>query len=76
MTVFDVKRIADAILDDTKYPLVSTLEKYERAIENAPDEDARNDIIEKRNYFTNKYHRKPTKKTSVLRKIINVCRAR
>ena len=65
------KRAAEAILNDRKYPAIPTLEKYERAIENAPDEKTRKYIINKRNYFKNKYHQIPAKKSSLLERILN-----
>lgn len=65
------ERIANTILDETKYPMVSTLDKYERAIGNAPDEDTKKFIIEKRNYFKNKYHHLPIKKPSLLKRVLN-----
>lgn len=64
------KRIADAILDEKKYPLVPTLEKYEKAIKNAPGEEARKDIIDKKDYFVRKYCQSPPKKPSFVDRII------
>ena len=45
------KRAADIIMDETKYPMVPTIKKYERAIENAPDEEKKELIINIRNNF-------------------------
>jgi len=65
------KRAANVILNNGKYPAISTLEKCEKAIENAPDEETREFIINKRNYFVNKYYHLTVKKPSLLKRVLN-----
>jgi len=64
------ERIAEAILNDREYPAISTPEKYERAIENAPDEKSREFVITKRNYLMKKYHNLPAEKPSLLQRVL------
>ena len=45
------KRIADIVCNKAKMPLNPTIEKYEVAIKNAPDEESRNRIISLRDRF-------------------------
>jgi len=70
------RRAAEAILDDKKYPAIPVLKKYERAIKNAPDEETKEFIINKRNYFVNKYHHLPVKKQNLLKSSIKSTSAR
>jgi len=65
------ERIANTVLNEQEYPEVSTLEKYEKAIENAPDEETKKFIMGKRNYFVNKYHHLTVKKPSLLKRVLN-----
>lgn len=65
------ERIANTVLNESGYPIVPILEKYERAIKNAPDEEIKRNIIEKKYYFVNKYHYPPGKKQSFLKRVLN-----
>lgn len=64
------KRATKAILNYRKYPTIPTLEKYEKAIENAPDKKTRDYIINKRNCFIKKYHRMAVEKPNILKRVL------
>ena len=65
------KRAAAAILDDRKYPAIPAQEKYDRAIQNASDDKARDHILNERNSFVKKYHHLPVKKPNLLKRVLN-----
>jgi CDP-glycerol glycerophosphotransferase (TagB/SpsB family) len=64
------KRATEAILNYRKYPTIPTLEKYEKAIENAPDKETRDYIINKRNCSIKKYHRVAIEKPNILQRVL------
>lgn len=63
------KRAADAIINNKKYPLVLTTEKYNRAIERASDSKQRKTILELKNHFLRYNYPEQTKKPSLISRI-------
>ena len=63
------KRIANAILDEERFPLVSIDQKYDKAINKAPNEHIRQELECKREYFINAYTEKSEQKTLPVQKL-------
>ncbi len=63
------KRVADDIIEQSKTPPLSTIEKYDRAIERAPDQKNRQAVYELKNRYLRHYYPEQTKKPGIMSKI-------
>lgn len=63
------KRTADIMVNEVEYPLIPTLEKYDRAIERAAGQKDRQEINELKNRYIRSNYPKQSKKQGILSRI-------